>query len=98
MTDVISRQDAIDALMNASTPVIDEDGKPTFLGDYISVLQELPSAEPERKTGRWISDIAYYDEEGCPCIVSRCNQCSEANQETNYCPNCGAKMEVEDDS
>ena len=46
----------------------------------------------EPKRGEWIDDIAYYDEDGCPCIVTRCDQCGEANPKTNYCPNCGAKM------
>ena len=57
-------------------------------------ILDLPSAQP--KTGRWVDDVAYYDEDGCPCIVSRCNQCGEANPKSNFCPNCGAKMEVDD--
>ena len=43
--------------------------------------------------GEWVNDVAYYDEEGCPCIVTRCNQCGGAYPAGNYCPGCGAKME-----
>ena len=42
--------------------------------------------------GEWVEDIAYYDENGCPCIVARCSNCGEAYPTYNYCPNCGADM------
>ncbi len=62
----------------------------------IGVIDEQPPADVrENVRGEWVSDVAYYDEEGCPCIVSRCNQCGEPNPETNYCPNCGADMRGE---
>lgn len=55
------------------------------------MLEKLPSAQPERRKGRWINDVAYYDEEGCPCIVTRCDQCGEPGN-GNYCSYCGANM------
>ena len=48
----------------------------------------LPSAQPERKKGKWI-----YDGD---CYI--CDQCKSAfgwwadSQTSNYCPNCGAAM------
>lgn len=47
---------------------------------------EEPSAQPERKTGRWIRSsnklVPYY-----------CSSCTgRFNYEWNFCPNCGAKM------
>ena len=51
-------------------------------------ILNLPSAQPERKTGRWI-----YDGD---CYV--CSECQSAygwwadSQVSNYCPNCGADM------
>ena len=46
----------------------------------------------ENVRGEWFDDVAYYDEEGCPCIVTRCNQCGEVSPVSNFCPNCGADM------
>ena len=59
-------------------------------------LDKVPSAQPERRKGRWINDVAYYDEEGCPCIVTRCDQCGEPGF-GRYCPYCGADMREEND-
>jgi len=49
-----------------------------------SVLQDMPTAEPRR--GKWIicSD-GYYP------YCSVCNY--RPHEMTNYCPNCGARME-----
>ena len=62
-----------------------------------NAVQEIKSsAQPERKTGRWIFN--QYDAN--PRIGNW--HCSECGQITimphhvfNYCPHCGAKMEVE---
>ena len=58
---------------------------------------ELPS---ERKAGAWISDGVRF-KGGCDWM--HCSECGlEAldtpMKRTNYCPNCGAKMEVGHDS
>ena len=45
-------------------------------------IKALPSAQPERKTGRWIDD-------NC----SECGQYVFHGDARNFCPNCGAKME-----
>ena len=118
--DLISRQDAIDAICGncsmakASGRCIDD-----FCPD-VRRLQEVSSAELpikekccvcpycdncdvnedgtiELKKGEWIDDVAFYDDDGCPCIVSRCNQCGEPNPISNYCPNCGADMRGNED-
>ena len=57
-------------------------------------LKDVPTAQP--KIGKWVEDVAYYDEDGCPCIITRCNQCGEPNPVSNFCPSCGAKMEETD--
>ena len=50
---------------------------------FKQLLEELPSAE---KMGRW------FDVGSLSC---RCDQCGcKNNNPTNYCPHCGAKMEV----
>ena len=69
-----------------------------FIADY---AKHLPSVEPERKTGKIIcsnEEIKYGNIIG---HVLRC-KCSECNfvidryvaKFINYCPNCGAKIEV----
>ncbi len=51
-------------------------------------------ARPERKTGRWIYDPEAYPL-GNPYGHYDCDQCGESvPNKTNYCPNCGAMMEV----
>ena len=84
--DLIKRQDAIDAFM-AEHP----DGKDSCRISWaLNVINELPSAQPERKKGKWI-----YDSD---CYI--CNQCRSAfgwwadSQTSNYCPNCGADMRL----
>ena len=57
------------------------------------VVNEQPTvdAQPVRR-GEWIEDVAYYDEDGCPCVITRCNQCGEPNPVSKFCPHCGAFM------
>jgi rubrerythrin len=63
--------------------------------DAMNVLRDLPSAQPERKTGHWVkSDMQrWYD-------VWLCSECGEKTDSAvmskpryKYCPMCGAKME-----
>lgn len=67
-------------------------------------LDDQPTIK-ERKTGRWIvvSD-GYGNGEATACICE-CSECKDtiwvykkADRKWNFCPNCGAKMEVEHDS
>ena len=86
MSDLISSQAANDALYH-----VDE-----YNGRSVEAIRNLPSAQPERMKGQWVEDVAYYDEEGCPCIVTRCDQCGEPGF-GRFCPNCGAEMRGEED-
>ena len=119
MSDSIYRQEAIDALdqildrceeIEAHLPKDD----PNRTGykmypDYMTVLEylhQLPSAEPERKTGRWTETCEFH---GDTNVVSHkalaCSVCNvafiggygygikEMLEDFRYCPNCGAKME-----
>lgn len=67
-----------------------EDGELYALGS----LDMLPPVTPKRKTGRWVNNI--HD-------LPVCDQCGymtpydraiDDYEYGNYCPNCGAKMEV----
>lgn len=59
------------------------------------VLRDLPPVTPHPKIGRWIKKRV----EGRGIHYGYCSNCDynvEQRYDFNYCPNCGAKMEVED--
>ena len=95
--DLISREDAIRWVKTECNPY----GKPTL--DFesgkkvIEHLEQMPSAQPERKTGRW---IPHEDEDG-EHYGDKCSECGEwyvmPYGKTNFCPNCGADMRGEQD-
>lgn len=97
MDDLISRQKTIDAMRELPYG---------YRGIVWDILNSLPSAHPEQRTGKWIkmsdADGVYY------C----CAECGEdlyrewsfnrsydlfprkkSIDKTKYCPNCGARME-----
>lgn len=81
MSDLISRQDAIDAVNSLTYP--------SSLMDVKRKLIELPSAD--RPTGEW------QDEHGKPMrwtsFAGYCSNCGKWSEYlTDYCGNCGAKM------
>lgn len=80
MDDLISRQAAIDATwyepsytdpLNVLTEVRDR-------------LEALPSAQPERKKGRWIDMDDH--------VMCSCCGATHYGSDKNFCPNCGADM------
>lgn len=59
-------------------------------------ITELPSAQPERKTGRWIAHVGGKFV-GFPYMHYECDQCRAFKPtETNFCPDCGADMRGEE--
>lgn len=60
--------------------------------EIVKALANLPSVEPERKRGKWI-DVPQYRG-----ILFECDFCHkyQGTIKYKYCPNCGAKMEVEE--
>lgn len=78
--DLISRQEAIEALKMV----------PGVGNRVLDKLRQLPSAQ---KTGRWINSTT--DESVCEEWA--CSLCGMFSlKESNFCPNCGAKMGVEE--
>ena len=58
--------------------------------DVYRMIRELPSIQPKPKTGHWI------DHQDGRWIYVQCSECGTVHDtQTNYCPNCGAKMESE---
>lgn len=99
MSDLISRRKAIKAIEDM------QDCYNGFSDTYdkaciIGVLEELPSAEPEQKTGKWIfkNDLKQF-------FCSECGFPSLTYDDIyiygmdlpNYCEDCGVKMEGEED-
>ena len=94
--DTISRQAAIDATWS----------EPSYT-DPLNVLTEvrdrlkaLPSAQPERKKGKWIRHDEIKNVYGGICI--ECSECGEKYVvrhilDEKYCRNCGADMRGEKD-
>ena len=105
-SDLISRQaaiDAIDVLCQEHRYKIP--GKPETYSQYSEAWQDamdraeneiwnLPSAEPERKRGKWTDRNLHWH----TAICSNCNKVTmfeewdEKIVEYDFCPNCGADM------
>jgi len=91
MNDSISRQAA--KLKVARVTWEPGDSFSDFHDKCVDCLDDVPSAQPERKTGKWIDD-------------TYCSECGWVHtvepgfigsvEGFSYCPNCGAKMEVLD--
>lgn len=69
-----------------------EGEKDVALIDFFPVSEAInPSAQPERKNGKWIDTDNYYMRWKC----SLCG-CHTREARPDFCPYCGAKMEVEE--
>ena len=87
MSDLIERQKALDAVNDC--------------GICIQKILDIPSAEPERKTGKW-TEKEVFDTKGQieEWQSARCSVCGKYHTTPylyyfgnyNYCPNCGAEM------
>lgn len=90
MDDLISRQAAIKALDNIGS--LDTDADREYARQ---VFEALPAAELRK--GKWMKE--QYSANGYTHIDGyRCSKCTLMYPwPTNYCPNCGARMEGESD-
>jgi PHP family Zn ribbon phosphoesterase len=92
MDDLIRRQDAIDAIRAFYDEyIVYDNGK--SIEDLIS---ELPSAQPERKRGKWVLHPEVRNIYGG--IYIECSECHtkyvvQYVEDEKYCRNCGAEME-----
>ena len=95
MSDLISRQAALDALHEEWDEVLVYDDSGSAIADICeSVLDSLPSAEPERKKGEWVYDGIRGRFPACKCSI--CGHYENADwailQGANFCPHCGAEI------
>lgn len=95
MDDLISREAAIDGLGEEPMVWCDDDDYAQGLNNQwhydVNALKAVPSAEPERKVGRWIDTGSGQE----------CSVCGEIqygyDNDRNFCPNCGAKIKEKSD-
>ncbi len=93
MSEWISRQAALDDAHRQIWYRMNQQGMKDRIDEW---LKNLPSAGPERKTGKWIN---HRNDDGHN--IADCDQCGNALQwfdgdiKPKYCPICGAKMEDE---
>ena len=89
MSDLISRQAAVDALHMHLMYRMGTDSNKKRLDEWIN---NLPSAQPERKKGKWII------KDDTERFIAQCNCCryiEDSRRIKNFCPNCGADMRGE---
>lgn len=109
MGDLIDRDDAIKAVkmgaLSAATLYGRTDEGSTALYETVRAIKAIPSAQPERKKGRWI----YGEHDIAMCDGYRCDKCGffvpwdykfkfiDFINDYHFCPNCGSDMRGEDD-
>ena len=90
MDDLISRQAAIDVFSNnGSFFVYGAD----VCKAIVSRIKQLPAAEPERKTGRWVGNpetCEFMTCSACGCEFDWVSEGGYPSNEWAYCPECGA--------
>lgn len=121
MSDLIDRQAAIHAVMdtdwyqqNRNKDMVHGANSSEHQAwykaeDVYKALENVPSAQPERKKGKWLRHPAYKQKDFCEWDV--CSVCGTGCHRRKYgknpdgtmyediygyrfCPNCGAEMEV----
>lgn len=93
--DCVSRQAVINAIANTCFFLSSNDWD-----ELMACINSLPPVQPQPqpRTGRWIQK----EEEGEaePFIIWECSEChcvdEDGKPSYKYCPQCGAKMEVEE--
>ena len=94
--DMISRETAIDAIVNSVSEIgLHDNSEVARYGatfrqhEIIDIIEGLPSTQPERIKGRWI----YSTNSESVCEEWTCSLCGAFSfEKTNFCHNCGADM------
>jgi Zn finger protein HypA/HybF involved in hydrogenase expression len=92
MDELISREQAIDAIKSEKVEVFHElydEAWNDALNGCIDVIEHLPSIQPKR--GKWII------KDDTERFIAQCNCCryiEDSRKIKNFCPNCGSRNEV----
>ena len=112
MSDLIRREDAFKAVLGVTTydtvddveiscgySVLDAEGWLGGVRDALRAIENIPSAEPERKKGEWIYDTERVAGDGWTYSQYHCSECGfqEIGGLANFCPHCGAEMRGDND-
>lgn len=108
MNDLIKREDAIKKIVLFNMQEYEGDtcvGARMYLTkeEIIYALYDIPSVEPERKKGKWIDGMLYYDFEESEWEKVKCSVCKKFvvkqifyhDNKYHFCPYCGADMKGE---
>ena len=97
MSDLIDRQAAIDAIRASTSKYTGFMEMEMYTDDdAVEAIEALPSAQPERKKGKWIDET--FEPWGLVYHPYKCDQCGEHSEaDSNFCPHCGADMRGEQD-
>lgn len=100
MSDLISRQATLNQITAVDISIIPYAKAREYVNELknyvIKIIETLPSAEPEQKTGKWI-DTGWK-------IIYKCSECGNyldlagvnaGRGDANFCPSCGADMRGE---
>ena len=102
MSDLIDRKAILKKIDNIrhSVQMMDDTHRASIVMTGMHLCEEAvrnqTSAEPERKTGRWKMEpdpYGFFDE--IP-VCSECGCTTMMRAAYKFCPNCGAKMELEE--
>ena len=102
MDDLIKRQDAIGKIKDWMKFIGYRHSERNVIECTIQMLEELPSAEPERKKGNFIgTEYDEYADDETVYYEWKCSECGcvfEDDEPTyNFCPNCGSDMRGEEE-
>lgn len=92
MKEMIYKQDALDAIMEYCP---DDDGSVSKDGDIRELLDDVEDLPSTERTGYWNMHSDYADRLICSECGAQFDCWHWESKQMHYCPNCGAKMEVE---
>lgn len=97
--EIIAKQESCEDCISREA-VLEILEKEEFKGDAIyEIEKKLPPVTPTRPTGKWIAGVDRWGDIATTVNGYRCSECCAFNADKdNFCPNCGAKMEVDDNA